>query len=580
MTDQGDVACVQIPLDFATFDGRHAHATLSHELGHNLGLLDVYNIATYPADVSARITSDWEMMAGSRNTLPHYTLGNKLRMGWVPAAGVRAFDFSKSGGVDETVTLHAAELVPAPAGRRRGIELRLGDGWNQYVEYRSEQPGFSTDDLPTDRRVVLTDMVSEDFQPPIERPRIMFVPNDPDGDGRLLTVGEDFEAVDPGTGFQLSVEVVSTDADHAVVRVRYASDARPELGIRPWDNGPTWQSPDIEVRNAKNAANPALFNVPWAGRPNQIVAKVTNHGDFNARGVTVDFFVTEYSAGDGPWIPLGSDTHDVGSLATQEFTVGWTPPADERLHYCVIVRIKLYQDPGNPLIVDSNIYNNEARSNYTRFISASASPSSRTGAQVLLANPFADQTLVRASVRQTHELHRVFVDHTWLKVDPDAPRPITVLDEALYDTPEWPFRDRDNDRWRKILWGTPNRVSVEGWARLPRAEECGGMVPTGGACLAVQAARETITRIESAKPTFVTGQVNHLDDGSGVAAGGGVLIELGDDRDTWTVVTSTQADGVFRTELFDREQRTPKWLIAHYLGDFGSAPSESRREEL
>lgn len=583
VTDQGDVAGVQIPLDFATFDGRHAHATLSHELGHNLGLLDVYNIPEYPADVTDRITADWEMMAGSRNTMPHYTLGNKLRMGWVPAAGVRAFDFSKSSaGVDQTITLHASELFPTPAGRVRGIEIRLGNGWNYYIEYRAEQPGFSTDDLPQDRRVVLTDMISENFTPPILRPRIMFVPRNPDGDDRLLTIGGDFDATDPGTGFALKVDVVSTDADNARVRVRYASDARPELGIRPWDNGPTWQSPDIEVRNAKNAANPALRNVPWAGRPNTIVAKVTNHGDFAAKGVVVDFFVTEYSSGDGPWIPLGSPSRDVGPSATEEFSVSWTPPADERLHYCVIVRIKLYQDAGNPAIVDANIYNNEARSNYTRFISASASPSSRTGAQVLLANPFGEQTLVSAKVRQTNDLHRVFVDHTWLRVDPGLPRPIQVLDEALFDTPEWPWRDGDNDRWRKQLWGDPNLVSVEGWARTPRAEECGGLVPTGGACLSVQAGRQTVTRIEEATPHFAAGTVVFVDNGAGVPSDGVVLIELGDGDESWTVTTRIHADGVFRTELFDPEQRgrEPKWLIAHYLGDFGASPSESKREEF
>jgi hypothetical protein len=445
------------------------------------------------------------------------------------------------------------------------------------VEFRSEQSGFISDDVPTDRRVVLTDVTSENFSPPMLRPRILFVPNDPDGDGRILDTNNDFEATDPGTGFDLSVTVVSTDEDNAVVRVRYGSNARPELGIRPWDNGPTWQSPDIEVRNAKNAANPALFNVPWAGRDNTVVAKIRNNGDFPATGVRVDFFVTEYSAGDGPWQPLDPDSHDVGPGATVEFTTSWAPPADESKHYCIIVRIKLYQDQGNPAILDANIYNNEARSNYTRFISASASPSSRTGAAVLLSNPFSERTQVAAKVRQTNALHRAFIDHTWLTVDPAAPRPVTVLDEALYGTAEWPYSGDDNERWRKQLWAIPNLVSVEGWARVPNAEECLGRVPTGGACLSVQAGRATVTRILEAEQQFVFGEVSFVDSG-GPVPNGAVLVEIGAKESTWTVTTQV-VNGRFRTEV-PRKDEEPRWLIAHYLGGFGSSPSQSERREL
>lgn len=577
MTDQGQLACVQAPLDFSVHDGRHAHSTLSHEIGHNLGLLDVYDSSDYSAEVSGRITSNWEMMAGSRNTLPHYSISNKMRMGWVPAAQLKLYNFSGAGGVDENVTLHAAELGSPPAGRVRGIEIRLGDGWNFYVEYRSEQSGFISDDVPTDRRVVLTDVTSENFSPPILRPRILFVPNDPDGDGRIIGVGSDFTATDPGTGFELEVSVVSTDEDNAVVRVRYGSNGRPDLGIAPWDNGPTWQSPDIEVRNARNAADPSLFNVPWAGRPNTVVAKVHNHGDFPATGARAEIFVTEYSAGDGPWQSLGVVTRNVAAGATEEFTVAWNPSADESKHYCIIVRIAAYEDPGNPAIDDTNIFNQEARSNYTRFISSSASPSTRSGTSVLLSNPYGETTRVTARVRQTNPLHRAFVDHQWLTVEPGAPRPITVLDEALLGTAEWPFVDDDNRRWRKLLWGVPNLVSVEGWARIPQTDDCIGRVPTGGACLSVQAGRETRTRVLEASPQGVWGEVEFVDDATAVPDHGVVLVEIGGEESSWTVTTQTFG-GKFRTELPQREE--VRWVIAHYLGAFGAAPSQSDRVEV
>ena len=43
---------------------------------------------------------------------------------------------------------------------------------------------------------------------------------------------------------------------------------------------------------------------------------------------------------------MGSDTQNVNALATVPFQTSWTPaPGD---HYCIIVRIPLYQLPGQP----------------------------------------------------------------------------------------------------------------------------------------------------------------------------------------------------------------------------------------
>ena len=63
------------------------------------------------------------------------------------------------------------------------------------------------------------------------------------------------------------------------------------------------------------------------------------------------------------------------------------------------MRIRSLPGPGNLAIVETNIYNNEARSNYTKFVSASSSPVDRVGTEVLLANPFDDSTHVHAVVK-------------------------------------------------------------------------------------------------------------------------------------------------------------------------------------
>lgn len=584
-TDQRLFGYIFAPPDFATQDGRQLHSTVSHELGHTLGLPDLYNFPSYAPNVTSRLVPGWDMMGGSRDTLPHYSLSNRMRLGWVEAGHLKLYNFVGQGAVNDTITLHAAELGAPPAGRVRGIEIRLADGWNTYVEYRATQAAQMADGLPTDRRVVITDVTSDAFVTPNSRPAIMFVGNDSDGDGPILATNLDYDDVDPGTQKSLQVLVTSTAADSAVVTVKYGSNGRPDPGIRPWTGGPDWRSPDIEVRNAKSMADPARwFNTPWVGNPNTVVAKVRNSGDLLCKGVVVDFFVVEFTTGDGPMIPLGSDTHDIGPGATVEFSTGWSPTSESG-HYCIIVRIRLYQDPAIAGVVETNIYNNEARSNYTRFVSASASPSSRAVAEVALANPFEESTLVQAIVRQTHRFHRVYVDHTWLRVPAGASRPIQVFDEALHGFPEEEHLGRDIT---EELWARDNQISVEGWAERPFKADCGAPTLTGGAGISVGAGRATETVIDHAGFGNATGFVRWVGEGSGEPDGGvvvvarecdedGVVDPIGDRVTAEGPVTNGRFGVEFRRSL-DAEFGV---LQAYYLGDFGAAPSDSepRRAE-
>jgi M6 family metalloprotease-like protein len=584
MTDRRSFGRAFVPLDFDVHDGRQMHTTLSHELGHTLGLPDLYDFPEYSDDVSNRTTGDWDMMAGSRNALPHYSLSNKMRMGWIPAGHLKLYNFQGSSAVAQNITLHAAELGDPPSGRVKGIEIRLGDGWNYYVEYRAEQAAQVTDGLPTDRRVLITDVTSDTYTAPIARPPILLVHKDIDGDGPIIGSGADFEEKDPGTQMDLKVEVVSTAADNAVVKVSYGSNGKPEPGIRPWPGAPNWQSPDIEIRNDKATADPdKYFNTPWLGHDNKVVAKVRNAGDLLAKGVVVDFFVTEYSSGDGPWVSLGFDTQDVAANATKEFSTGWNPGAGEDKHYCVIVRIRLYQDPANLAIVDQNIYNNEARSNYTRFVSASASPSSRVGAQVLLANPFDKSTLVFADVKKSHPQHRVFTDHQWLRVPAKGQRPIQVWDEAIFGTPEWPLVAETRERRVPTrLWETPNRLSITGYAARPFKADCRSLTLTGGVGMRVDAGRATTIRMRAATPRYVAGEVSFVDNGGPVTAGGKVLIEMRDAGGRYfTFTDQVDPNGTFSIREFpNRFGDATRTIEVHYLGTFGAAPCTTGRISL
>ncbi|KAH0543826.1 hypothetical protein FGG08_001865 [Glutinoglossum americanum] len=576
-----------VPLDFDIHDGRQMHSTLSHELGHTLGLYDLYSMRdVYSPDINARTTEGWDMMAGSRDSLPHYTIANKMGMGWVPASNLKLYNFRVGGAVDESVALHAAEIASPSAGRFQAIEIRIGDGRNYYVEYRASQTGEITDNpLNMNRTVVITDVISGRFSPTSTRPSIIFVRKDIDGDGPLLGIGKDLKEKDPGTAMDMAVTVVSTAADNAVVKVTYGSNGKPEPGIRTWSGAASnWQSPDIEVRNVKAAADPGkFFNVPWLDHGNQVVAKIRNSGDLLANGVVVDFFVTEFSSGDGPLDPLGSAVEDVPAGAVVEFTApdSWWPLSDGTKHYCIIVRIRLYQDPGNPLIVDNNIYNNEARSNYTQFNTASASPSVRVGTNVLLANPYLRDTDVLANVQKTHRSHRIFTSHQWRRVPGKQALPIAVWDESTFGTPQWGNDNIDD------LYSTPNRLSISGWALapLPPDVQCGSRFLTGGVGMRIDAGQETQIKIRQNLRDIVAGQVIFRGTETPVPAPqdqNPILVELAIDPDasplvkTVVVQEALASDGTFVHKMTD-EELDYKFAQVHYLGSFGASPSETKR---
>lgn len=303
------------------------------------------------------------------------------------------------------------------------------------------------------------------------------------------------------------------------------------------------------------------------------MAKVKNSGDLLAKGVVVDFFVTEYSAGDGPWVPIGTDTRDIPPNTVVEFTAGWNPAKDG--HHCIIVRIRLYQDPGNLAVVDQNIYNNEARSNYTQFVSKSASPSTRVGATVLLANPFAAPARVFADVKKSHPQHRVFIDHQWLRVAGKAQRPIQVWDEALWGTREWDILPGEpkSKRTPTLLWEVPNHLSITGWAERPFEADCGARTLSGGVGIRVSAGRATTIRMRAATRGYVAGQVRFVDNGAGVNTGGTVLIEVRHMSDRYfTLTAEVGQDGLFGHDFANPFGDGTKTVEVHYLGSYSAAP--------
>ena len=379
--------------------GRTIYETLTHEMGHTINLPDEYK-PNVPGRMLAGtpVGASWDPMEAER-TLPHMTLPHRMMLGWTQATWIKRYDFQAAPGtlVDDTFTLTAIESGPPPAGKFSGVEVRVGDGRNYYAEYRRGQSGEIGDEqLVPNARVVLVD-VSEPPDPPvIARPDILLVAKHSDDDGAVLDTGDRYHEIDnttPTFPSDFVFRVVSHTGNEASVRVRYGVIGKPDPSIRPWprDAAHQWQSPDIEVRNARNLADPAWANVPWAGNANTVVAMVMNRGTVNAPGVVTDFFVKDYTVGGAPETFLGTDTHDVAPGATVEFSTTWNVPAPSRRcsaqHFCIIVRIHPYDTPTNPPVHEMTDANNSAQSNYDRFISATSVPS-REFVDVTVGNPY------------------------------------------------------------------------------------------------------------------------------------------------------------------------------------------------
>lgn len=432
-TLNGDVylGVISMPQEWgANFQSaRHVHTTVAHELGHNLGLNDQYTPAT------GRNTGNWELM-DAEDSFPHFTAFHLLTLGWIKdKTWVKAYDFAGGGVVvDDTVTLTPIELGAPPSGSFALIEVRIAAGWNYYIEYRNGQPSEVGDrTLDTPNAILVTDTLADPGEAPIARPQILRVPDDPDGDGSVLINGKDYretDTTDPTFPTDFRISVSGINGMKAAIKIEYGINSRPDPMIRPWPAGPgrQWQSPDIEVRNARSLADPAWFNVPWSGHDNTVVARITNSGDLAALGVNVDFAVKNYTVGGAPEVPLGTDTQDIPARGVVEFTTNWVPP--DSGHFCIVVRIQPYVIPDtSPPQLETSVFNNMAQSNYDRFISASASAASREVAYVDVKNPFEERTQVAIAAAETNPLYRTYLEHTHVWLEPGESRQIKVMHE-------------------------------------------------------------------------------------------------------------------------------------------------------
>ena len=562
---------ISMPFDWETVDGRPIHTTFSHEMGHNLGVPDLYTpkITMFNPPTESRNLGPWDIM-GSSQKLPHFSIAHKMMLGWIDKSWIELFNFQvQMPPIDATVILHPAETGPPASNRKMAAEIRIADGWNYYFEYRKTQSSQIGDqELPTDSRVLGTDVISWPYTLPASRPAIMLFDNDPDMDGSVLGNGQNYREVDPTdpmhpTDFTVSVSGIT--ASKAEVRVQYGVVSKPDPFIRPWPASEErqWQSPDIEVKNAKNAADSDWKNVPWIDHENTIVATVYNGGPLNADDVEVKFFVKKFNLGGVPVTSaLGSSKKDIPALGQATFQATWEPASGG--HYCIRVEISPYKTSTH--VEEISGTNNLAQSNYNRFISATASPPSREVTSVLIGNPFNKPTTVYIVPSQTNPYYRTYLQHKWLKLNVNETRKVEIMFEFAPDAAQKGGKDPDPGLQR-----LPNNITFVSYINDPRFVEEDAPKLFSGVQIQVVTGRATKIEEFGLRGDTAHGRVVTVDNGQGVGSGK-VLLILQDKNGKETFQEIPVSAGNFAGQLPDSWQS----VSAYYIGGTNYSDSESQ----
>jgi M6 family metalloprotease-like protein len=566
---------ISMPNAWETLDGRMLYETFSHELGHNLGLGDQYT-----PSVPGRNPGGWELM-DSDDPWPHFSLAHRLILGWVQPGWVQSFNFqSMATPVDQTVAVSPIENGSPPAGRKVGLEIRIADGWNYYFEYRIGQTAQLGDrSLPTDSRVLGTDVVSTPYTPPIARPGILLLNNDVDGDGAVLGNSQDYEetdTTDPVYPTDFKVEVSGINSAKADIRVRYGVNSKPDPSIRPWPAAPDrqWQSPDIEIQNVRNLADSAWFNVPWVGNLNTIIARVKNNGALDAPQVRVNFLVKNYNIGGTPETFLGSDVRDVPAGATVNFQGSWTPPAEG--HFCIIVRIPLYQLPANLAVVEMTELNNIAQSNYDRFISTTSIPS-REMSTLEVGNPYPVRTRIWINAGNSNPLYRTYLEHSWVYLNPGETRKIQVMYEYAPDHLTIDLYPKKILPKYREMQRIPNRVAFTSFLENPRDNPRHSLDVLGGAQAEVVTGKSTEFLRFTVKGRSVRGTVVTHEDKKPVPSGK-IIVRVSSGTGAKTrmeYMTARLQNGSFVADLHFAGTRVKAYYIPS--PGFGSSESEEKK---
>lgn len=356
---------------------------MSHEVGHALGLPDLYGASGFRDDVV--YIDDWCQMAGDNGRFNHFCAWSKWALGWIPespdAALNRVVQVPMPDPLD--ITTIEAWLYPVEHGdnaMRADVEAEVGNGLPigqmmkvplgsdggvfDIIELRSEGLDFSLQ-LPPTPAVIVTNVL------------------DPLTDRRwavhglyrrsvhLLNAGRELRAVgdrfDFATSPEFPVKGVTVElmelrdirgGSIPIARVKVVREPAEFIDLFFQDNIPSWRSPDIWVDWPGDNADPSVPRIypegtptdqgetvryPGGGvEPHFLVVRPHNAGSVNAEDVKVRWFVCDPpgAGDDGRWQQRDTQTIpqiDGGTWTTVPFI--WNVDSGTNAHQCLRAEI-------------------------------------------------------------------------------------------------------------------------------------------------------------------------------------------------------------------------------------------------
>ncbi len=466
-------------------------------------------------------------LMGSCQELSHFSLANRIALGWIDRHWLHRFDFTASptGG---NVVLQAIETIDAggpTGGRAAGIEVPISDDWSYLFEYRREQSGQIGDQelnpelISDDTELIAgTDLRSRGGQ--VARPPILRLPDDVDGDGPLLHVdGKDYRDSDVTNpermhDFVLRLDSIrSPDADSAKIVVEYLEAHRPQLLVHPAPGNGNFKSPDIKLVGPLGLTMPVVVK----GATNIIEITVHNVGSLDATKTQIHVKWLPWTLTPGDWRDLDDPPpFDVPAQGQTTLQVPWPLPASvqvgddhvEAQHFCARVDIDRYHDPAHPDDKEIVVFDNWAQSNFDTKAVGFGSPSDRISTAATATNTLARNATYLFDVHQDTPWYRVYLGHAWLNLAPGETRSIPLAYESLAGDP---VHGADFDRNVETITSHEHHVVVVS-SVLPENTACGASRRVFGCGLALRTGRRVVIDDASHNEELVFARVRALRD--------------------------------------------------------------------
>jgi hypothetical protein len=493
---------------------------IAHEIGHWLGMWDIYEEWYADGTVLAGSAQNW-CLSGNSNISPlfcghHLTQLMKFYKFEPPGdPNINVVDriWSPSSVLNETFDIAAHDAVQdLDPSRVHVVKLIAATGLHYYLEVRQKPTGLVFDqniDLPAGdigRVIVLRVSEGTSISNTFERP-IQLVDK--------LQVGGAF--VDAARNLTVTVESKQQD-NPLVYRVRVqwnqpvAGDpsGQFDLTITPWTTD-NWETVDIWVDSPRNnagttpvyefheagATDKPILNGdrPWVRRENKIYARLRNTGPQAVAEAWVSCYVNSPPGigDDGNWALLetqkisltGSDPAVPGSGETV-VAFKWKPNVGE--HTCIKVAVL-------PQIGEIETNNNSAQENVFTFDSAASSSHQPVLLEAMVRSPFTVWRKVDLRVRGLPDGWHAVIDKSWVWVPGKGSYPVKAV--------IWTDLGTLADREKKIAVIALPRV--EGWTSFDHR-----YLPIGGLLAAVKAVkrRKIEIRVEGGGVISVWGRID------------------------------------------------------------------------